>query len=74
MGVTRWTLRGVEEEVVEQVRAYQAETGFALGEIVSLAIRYGLTRARQDLESKPDDELPFHIFLRRIQNRPTCRF
>jgi hypothetical protein len=49
MTITRWTIRGVEDAVIEQVRAAHYRTGFRLGEIVSAAIRLGLPAALAEL-------------------------
>jgi hypothetical protein len=49
MADQRWTIRGVDSSVVAEVRRLQAETGFTLGEIVSLAIEVGLPSAIDEL-------------------------
>ena len=49
MTTTRWTIRGVEDAVIEQVRAVHRRTGFRLGRIVSAAIRLGLPAALAEL-------------------------
>jgi hypothetical protein len=38
----RWTVRSMDPEMIERVRSLQAKSGAGLGEIVSLAICYGL--------------------------------
>jgi hypothetical protein len=56
VALTRWTIRGVEQAVIEQVRAAHrrtgfrlGKTGFRLGKIVSAAIRLGLPAALAEL-------------------------
>jgi hypothetical protein len=49
MTITRWTIRGVEHAVIEQVRAAHRQTGFRIGKIVSAAIRLGLPAALAEL-------------------------
>jgi hypothetical protein len=49
MAITRWTIRGVEQAVIEQVRAARRRTGLRLGRIVSAAIRLGLPAALAEL-------------------------
>jgi hypothetical protein len=49
--ITRWTIRGVEHAVIEQVRAAHRRTGFRLGKIVSAAIRLGLPAALAELRA-----------------------
>jgi hypothetical protein len=41
----RWTIRSMDPAMIEQVRSLQAKSGAGLGEIVSLAICYGLDSA-----------------------------
>ena len=38
----RWTVRSMDPAMIERVRLLQAKSGAGLGEIVSLAICYGL--------------------------------
>lgn len=38
----RWTVRSMDLAMIERVRSLQAKSGAGLGEIVSLAICYGL--------------------------------
>jgi hypothetical protein len=52
MAITRWTIRGVEHAVIEQVRAAQQQTGFRLGKIVCAAIRFGLPSALAQLREQ----------------------
>jgi hypothetical protein len=52
MTITRWTIRGVEDAVIEQVRAAHYRTGFRLGKIVSAAIRLGLPAALAELRAR----------------------
>jgi hypothetical protein len=66
---TRWTVRSVEDGIVEQVRALHEQSGFSLGEIVSASLRHGLAAAYDELASRPSEDLPFHVFLRRIRDR-----
>jgi hypothetical protein len=47
--VTRWTIRGVEDALIEQVRAVHRRTSFPLGRIVSAAITLGLPAALAEL-------------------------
>jgi hypothetical protein len=49
MAITRWTIRGVEHAVIEQVRDAHRGSGFRLGKIVSAAIRLGLPAALAEL-------------------------
>jgi hypothetical protein len=49
--VTRWTIRGVEDAVIEHVRAVHRRTGFRFGRIVSAAIRLGLPAALAELRA-----------------------
>jgi hypothetical protein len=49
MAITRWTIRGVEQAVIEQVRDARRRSGFRLGRIVSAAIRLGLPAALAEL-------------------------
>jgi hypothetical protein len=51
MAITRWTIRGVEQAVIEQVRDARRGSGFRLGEIVSAAIRLGLPAALAELRA-----------------------
>jgi hypothetical protein len=51
MAITRWTIRGVEQAVIEQVRDARRRTGFRLGRIVSAAIRLGLPAALAELRA-----------------------
>jgi hypothetical protein len=55
---TRWTIRSVDEEIVEWVRELQARTGCGLGHIVSLALWYGLAAAERDLLDQPPPNRP----------------
>jgi hypothetical protein len=52
MTITRWTIRGVEDAVIEQVRDAHRRTGFRLGRIVSAAIRLGLPAALAELREQ----------------------
>jgi hypothetical protein len=52
MAITRWTIRGVEQAVIEQVRDAYRRTGFRLGQIVSAAIRLGLPAAVAELREQ----------------------
>jgi hypothetical protein len=52
MTAEKWTIRGVNPAVIDQVRAIQAETGLALGEIVSVAIKLGIPSAVAELRSR----------------------
>ena len=49
MTITRWTIRGVEDALIEQGRDAHRRTGFRLGRIVSAAIRLGLPAALAEL-------------------------
>ena len=49
MAITRWTIRGVEHAVIEQVRDAHRGSGFRFGRIVSAAIRLGLPAALAQL-------------------------
>jgi hypothetical protein len=49
--ITRWTIRGVEDALIEQVRAIHRRTGFRFGQIVSAAIRLGLPAALAELRA-----------------------
>jgi hypothetical protein len=49
VGKTRWTIRGVEQAVIEQVRDAHRRSGLRLGKIVSAAIRLGLPAALAEL-------------------------
>jgi hypothetical protein len=49
MAIRRWTIRGVEQAVIEQVRDAHRGSGFRLGKIVSAAIRLGLPAALAEL-------------------------
>jgi hypothetical protein len=69
MGMTRWTVRSVNNEAVEAVRALQAETGVGLGEILSVVIRCGLDGARKELARKPFENLPLDGMLKRLLGR-----
>jgi hypothetical protein len=51
MAITRWTIRGVEQAVIQQVRDAHRRTGFRLGRIVSAAIRLGLPAALAELRA-----------------------
>jgi hypothetical protein len=51
VAITRWTIRGVEHAVIEQVRAAHRRTGFRFGQIVSAAIRLGLPAALAELRN-----------------------
>jgi hypothetical protein len=68
--ITRWTIRGVEDAVIEQVRAAHCRTGFRFGKIVSAAIRLGLPAALAELrEQDPSQRLRargFFAMLREI--------
>ncbi|MEA2913963.1 MAG: hypothetical protein QOJ15_6044 [Bradyrhizobium sp.] len=52
MAITRWTIRGIEHAVIEQVRAARRRTGFRLGRIVSAAIRLGMPTALAELREQ----------------------
>ncbi len=43
----RWTVRGVDTEAVDAIRAICAQTGASLGAILSEAIRHGHAAARR---------------------------
>jgi hypothetical protein len=49
VAIKRWTIRGVEQAVIEQVRDAHRGSGFRLGKIVSAAIRLGLPAALAEL-------------------------
>jgi hypothetical protein len=49
VAIMRWTIRGVEQAAIEQVRVAHARTGFRLGKIVSAALRLGLPAALAEL-------------------------
>jgi hypothetical protein len=51
MAIKRWTIRGVEQAVIEQVRDAHWGSGFRLGKIVSAAIRLGLPAALAELRA-----------------------
>ena len=45
----RWTVRSVSPGMIQRVRSVQDQTGAGLGEIVSLALAYGLGEAKAEL-------------------------
>lgn len=45
----RWTVRSVSPGMIQRVRSVQDQTGAGLGEIVSLAIAFGLGAAQTEL-------------------------
>jgi hypothetical protein len=57
MAITRWTIRGVEQAVIEQVRDAHRRSGFRLGRIVSAAIRLGLPAALAELREQAPSPL-----------------
>jgi len=49
MAGVRWTIRSVDPVVIDRVRSVQDQTGFGLGEILSLSARYGIAAALTEL-------------------------
>lgn len=49
MAMTRWTVRSVDPAIIGRVQSVQDQTGVGLGEIVSLAIAFGLGAAQTEL-------------------------
>jgi hypothetical protein len=52
MAITRWTIRGVEQAVIEQVRDAHRRSGSRLGKIVCAAIGLGLPAALAELREQ----------------------
>ncbi len=53
MSRMRWTVRSVDYDLIQQVRALHEHTGNSLGEIVSASLRHGLAAARSELVARP---------------------
>lgn len=52
MTTVRWTVRSVDPAIVDRVRSVQDRTGAGLGEIVTLAIGYGIGATHTELAQR----------------------
>jgi hypothetical protein len=60
MVVQRWTIRGVDRRVVDDVRVVQAETGASLGQVVTMALDLGLPTAARTLRNARSEPADVH--------------
>jgi hypothetical protein len=59
MTTSRWTIRGVNADIIRKVQALQSRSGASLGEIVSRALRHGIPAIQSDLIARQPTALEY---------------